>query len=104
MSFLSSDNGSGARLEQLMERVQMNPVLLKSGGQNRNGKHLCSVVVLGKQIVCKTFSDLGKQTTFLRTMVLDSHGALAEATVAEVIVLEGAGSCTDLNFRDRDWE
>jgi adenosylcobyric acid synthase len=87
---------------RIVPRVEMNPVPLKSGGRNRKGEHLCSVVVLGKQIARETFGDLGKRTTSLRTMVLDSHEALAEATGAEVIVLEGAGSCTELNFNDRD--
>jgi adenosylcobyric acid synthase len=35
-------------------------------------------------------------------MVLESHEALAEATECDVILMEGAGSCTELNLMDRD--
>lgn len=87
---------------KIVPRVEMNPVLLKSGGTNEKGEHLCSVVVLGKQIIRETYGDLQKRTTSLRSMVLESHRALAEATGAEVIVIEGAGSCTELNLMDRD--
>jgi adenosylcobyric acid synthase len=87
---------------KIIPRVEMNPVLLKSGGTNENGEQLCSVVVLGKQIIRETYGDLQKRTTSLRSMVLESHRALAEATGAEVIVIEGAGSCTELNLMDRD--
>jgi adenosylcobyric acid synthase len=87
---------------RLVPLVEMNPVLLKSGGRKKNGEYLCSVVVLGKQIATETYGDLGKRTTCLRSMVLESHSALAEATGAEVIVLEGAGSCTELNLMERD--
>ena len=87
---------------RLVPRVEMNPLLLKSGGRNHQGEFLCSVVVLGKQIVRETYGQLGNRTTSLRQMVLESHAALAQATQAEVIVLEGAGSCTELNLMDRD--
>lgn len=80
----------------------MNPVLLKSGGQNERGENMCSVIVLGKQIVRETYGDLGKRTSSLLHMVLESHKALAEATDANVVVMEGAGSCTELNLMDRD--
>jgi adenosylcobyric acid synthase len=80
----------------------MNPVLLKSGGKNDSGEHLCSVIVLGKQVVRETYGNLGKRTSSLLGMVLESHRSLAEATGAEVIIVEGAGSCTELNLMDRD--
>jgi dethiobiotin synthetase len=83
-------------------RVEMNPVLLKSGGKNKKGEHMCSVVVLGRQVVTETYGDLGKRTTSLRNMVLDCHEALADATGADAIVIEGAGSCTELNLMNRD--
>jgi hypothetical protein len=35
-------------------------------------------------------------------MVLESHNSLVETTGAEVIVLEGAGSCTEMNLMERD--
>lgn len=83
-------------------RVEMNPVLLKSGGQNKKGEYLCSVLVLGKQVARETYGDLGKRTTDLRTMVLESHQALADVTDCDAIVMEGAGSCTELNLMERD--
>jgi adenosylcobyric acid synthase len=87
---------------KIVPRVEMNPVLLKSGGQNDKGEYLCSVIVLGKQVVRESYGDLGKRTSSLKEMVLESHNALAEATGADVIVMEGAGSCTELNLMDRD--
>lgn len=87
---------------RLIPRVEMNPVLLKSGGQNEKGEFMCSVLVLGKQVARETYGDLGKRTTNLRTMVLESHQALAEVTDCDVILMEGAGSCTELNLIDRD--
>ena len=85
---------------RLIPRVEMNPVLLKSGGKNSKGEYLCSVVVLGKQVIRETYGELNKRTTSLRSMVLESHAALAEGS--DVIILEGAGSCTELNLIDRD--
>jgi len=87
---------------RLIPRVEMNPVLLKSGGQNEMGEFMCSVLVLGKQVARETYGDLGKRTTNLRTMVLESHQALAEVTDCDVILMEGAGSCTELNLMERD--
>ncbi|CAJ1958806.1 unnamed protein product [Cylindrotheca closterium] len=87
---------------RLVPRVEMNPLLLKSGGKNEKGEYMCSVVVLGKQIVRETYGDLGKRTGPMKEMILQSHRALAQATDASVIVLEGAGSCTELNLASRD--
>lgn len=87
---------------RLVPMVEMNPVLLKSGGQNESGEYLCSVFVLGKQVARETYGELGGRTTDLRAMVLESHEALAEATDCDVILMEGAGSCTELNLIDRD--
>ena len=87
---------------RLVPRVEMNPVLLKSGGKNSNGEYLCSVYVLGKQMIRETYGDLRKRTGSLQKMVLESHQALADVTKADVIVMEGAGSCTELNLMDRD--
>lgn len=87
---------------RVVPRVEMNPVLLKSGGQNEKGEYMCSVFVLGQQVVRETYGDLGNRTTELRTMVLESHQALAEATGCDVILMEGAGSCSELNLMERD--
>ena len=84
-------------------RVEMNPVLLKSGGKDKKtGEYLCSVVVMGQQVVTETYGKLGQRTSDLRKMVVDCHDALAEVTKAEAIVIEGAGSCTELNLMERD--
>ena len=87
---------------RLVPRVEMNPLLLKSGGKNEKGEYMCSVVVLGKQVVRETYGDLGKRTGPMKQMILQSHQALAQATDADTIVLEGAGSCTELNLASRD--
>ena len=87
---------------RLVPRVEMNPVLLKSGGKNSKGEYMCSVYVLGKQMIRETYGDLRKRTGSLQKMVLESHRALADVTNADVIVIEGAGSCTELNLMDRD--
>jgi hypothetical protein len=104
--FLCIEIGTAQSLQaeacKIVPRVEMNPVLLKSGGKNEKGEYLCAVVVLGKQIVRETYGELQKRTSSLRSMVLESHHALAEATGAEVIVIEGAGSCTELNLMERD--
>jgi adenosylcobyric acid synthase len=80
----------------------MNPILLKSGGKNEKGEDMCSVVVLGKHLMRETYGDLHNRTSSLRQMVIESHRALAVATGAKIIVIEGAGSCTELNRMDRD--
>ncbi|KAG7370938.1 cobyric acid synthase CobQ [Nitzschia inconspicua] len=87
---------------KIVPRVEMNPVLMKPGGQDAKGEDLYSVVVLGKQIIRETFGDFKKRTSSLRSMILESHGTLSKATEAEIVVIEGAGSCTELNLMDRD--
>ena len=88
---------------RILPRVEMNPVLLKSGGRrDSDGAYLCSVHVLGKALVVEDYGALGKRTEELRSMVLDAHNRLADVTDAEVIILEGAGSCTELNLMERD--
>ena len=89
---------------QLLPRVEMNPVLLKSGGRNERGEYLCSVVVLGKQVAKETFADLGDRckTSTLLDLVLQAHTDLVNVTQAQAVILEGAGSCTELNLMERD--
>ena len=100
---IGSAQGLQAEACKQVPRVEMNPLLLKSGGRNQiTGEFLCSVVVLGKQIACETYGALGRRTTTLKSMIIESHQALQEATNAEVIVIEGAGSCTELNLMERD--
>ena len=81
----------------------MNPVLLKSGGRRENdGTYLCSVHVLGKQIAVEDYGSLGKRTHTFMDMVVSTVSKLQHITNADMVVLEGAGSCTEMNLMDRD--
>ena len=80
----------------------MNPVLLKFGGRRASdGAYLCSVHVLGKHWATEDYGALGQRKD-LMNLVVDAHQRLGALTKANVIVLEGAGSCTELNLMDRD--
>jgi adenosylcobyric acid synthase len=82
---------------------EMNPLLLKSGGKRESdGAFLCSVVVNGKQIAVEDYGALGRRTDELRALVLQAHAQLVERTDADVVIVEGAGSCTELNLMERD--
>jgi adenosylcobyric acid synthase len=81
----------------------MNPVLLKSGGQRESdGAFLCNVIVMGKHFAREDYGALGMRTDEMRSMVLKAHSSLARSTNAEWVVVEGAGSCTELNLIERD--
>jgi adenosylcobyric acid synthase len=81
----------------------MNPVLLKSGGRRESdGAYLCSVLVMGKHYANEDFGALGNRTEDLRDQVLEAHASLARVTISDLIVVEGAGSCTELNLMERD--
>ena len=86
----------------IVPRVEMNPIFFKSGGQNDNNENLCGVIVTGKQIIQDTYANLSRRISSLQSMVLVSHRSLANATGAEVIVIQGAGSCSELNLIDGD--
>jgi adenosylcobyric acid synthase len=118
-----------ARACRLPPTVHMNPVLLKSGGtrpirrrcsssEGDNGndnnsssctgadveavEYLCSVVVLGRTVAVETFGELGQRRDTLLELVMRAHADLIQHTNAEVVVMEGAGSCTELNLMSRD--
>lgn len=78
----------------------MNPVLLKSGGQAANGNYLCSLLVNGSHVATEEYGSLAERTTSLRQAVSQAHAKLAARV--DWIVIEGAGSCTELNLMDRD--
>lgn len=81
----------------------MNPVLLKSGGQRASdGAFLCSVHVLGRHVATEDYAQLGQRTHSLLDLVVTAHERLQRITESDVIVLEGAGSCTELNLMERD--
>ncbi len=88
---------------QILPRVEMNPILLKSGGRRESdGAYLCNVIVLGKSLVIEDYGQLGKRTNTLMDLVLKAHQRLIDLTSSQVIVIEGAGSCTELNLMERD--
>lgn len=77
----------------------MNPILLKSGGQRESdGAYLCSIFVRGKLLATEDFGALKRRTKTLMDLVVNAYHALQ----ADVVILEGAGSCTELNLLDRD--
>ena len=61
-----------------------------------------AVIVMGKQIIREKYENLTKRIKALQSIVLESHGSLGDVTGAEVIVVQGAGSCSELNLMDRD--
>lgn len=88
---------------RIIPRVEMNPILLKSGGRRESdGAFLCNVIVMGSSFAVEDYGALGQRTETLKTLVLEAHKQLAEVTGAQVIVIEGAGSCTELNLMERD--
>jgi adenosylcobyric acid synthase len=106
-----------ARACRLPPTVQMNPVLLKSGGtrpvrrtssssgeisDSQEVEYLCSVVVLGRTVAVETFGELGTRRDTLLQLVLHAHEDLVRQFSADVVVMEGAGSCTELNLMSRD--
>lgn len=121
-----------ARACRLPPTVHMNPVLLKSGGTRRRPRpirrrsasggnkdnedsssssadadehdveYLCTVVVLGRTLAVETFGELGQRRDTLLELVLRAHDDLIRHASADVVVMEGAGSCTELNLMSRD--
>ena len=87
---------------RIVPRVEMNPIFFKSSGQNKNNECLCSVIVMGKEIMRDTYANLSKRTSLLQNIVLESHHSLSQVTCAEVIIIQGAGSCSELNLMDGD--
>jgi Cobyric acid synthase len=88
---------------RIVPRVEMNPILLKSGGRRESdGAFLCNVIVMVSSFAIEDYGSLGQRTESLKTLVLEAHKQLAEVTGAQVIVIEGAGSCTELNLMERD--
>lgn len=81
----------------------MNPVLLKSGGRRASdGAYLCAVYVLGKQVAVEDYGSLKSRSGTLLDLVVETVSNLQIRSKAKVVVIEGAGSCTELNLMDRD--
>ncbi|MEG0181669.1 MAG: cobyric acid synthase [Peptostreptococcaceae bacterium] len=75
--------------------VRMNPILLKPAGKNR-----CQVIVNGKVMNTVSSSIYHDYKNDLANMLRDIYADLSNEY--EVIVLEGAGSCAEINLKDRD--
>ena len=81
----------------------MNPIFFKKSGKwKEKDDDLCAVIVMGKQIIREKYTNLTKRIKSLQSMVLESHSCLGDVTGAEVIVIQGAGSCSELNQMDGD--
>ncbi|MGE9291492.1 MAG: cobyric acid synthase, partial [Puniceicoccales bacterium] len=75
--------------------VDMNPVLLKPSGDCRS-----QVVLQGRVIGSRHAKDYYKQTDTLFAQAMESLNRLRE--LHDVVVMEGAGSCSEVNLRNRD--
>ncbi|MFR8871694.1 cobyric acid synthase [Paraclostridium sordellii] len=75
--------------------VRMNPILLKPAGKNR-----CQVIVKGKVLNTISSSIYHEYKNELAKMLRDIYADLSNEY--EIIVLEGAGSCAEINLKDRD--
>jgi adenosylcobyric acid synthase len=101
-SFVTPDGGEIGRAQavqaqcaRLEPHVDMNPLLLKPQGHNRS-----QVVLHGKVAGMATSSEFrtDRNKTFKKTQ--ESLARLRKAH--ELIVIEGAGSCAEVNLRDFD--
>lgn len=75
--------------------VRMNPILLKPAGKNR-----CQVIVRGKVLDHVSASTYHEYKDELAGMLKSIYGELSSEY--DVVVLEGAGSCAEINLRDKD--
>lgn len=75
--------------------VRMNPILLKPAGKNR-----CQVIVNGKVLDTVSSSIYHDYKDELALMLQNTYKELNSEY--EVIVLEGAGSCAEINLKEKD--
>ncbi len=102
-SFVTTDGGEMGRAQVVQAeaagvepRVEMNPVLLKPSGDDRS-----QVVILGKARGDASASAYFKHSDTLFDVAarcLDDLRSLFDA-----VVIEGAGSCAEMNLMDRDF-
>jgi adenosylcobyric acid synthase len=99
---VTADGGEIGRAQALQARaarvatsVHMNPVLLKP--QSEVG---AQVIVQGQRIGNAKAADYQGMKPKLMASVLDSFGRLAQA--ADIILVEGAGSASEINLRQGD--
>ena len=84
-----------AQAAGLEPTVEMNPILLKPGGQNNS-----QVVLMGKPIGNYAGADYYRLKPRLVKTVMSAFRRLAAAH--QVVVLEGAGSCAEVNLKKHD--
>ncbi|MGL5749187.1 MAG: cobyric acid synthase [Paraclostridium sp.] len=75
--------------------VRMNPILLKPSGKNR-----CQVIVNGKVINTVNSGTYHNYKDELSIMLTNIFNELSSEY--EVMVLEGAGSCAEINLKEKD--
>ncbi|MCP4675300.1 MAG: cobyric acid synthase [Deltaproteobacteria bacterium] len=102
-SFVTSDGGEIGRAQvaqaeaaRLEPHVDMNPVLLKP-----NSDLGAQVVLHGKPLITSSALEYGKMTEKLKEQAASSLGRLRQKY--DLIVMEGAGSCAEINLKDRDF-
>lgn len=79
----------------LQPEIEMNPILLKPSGRGR-----VQVVLNGKVDGTMSASEYYREKPRFLAAALDAHAALANRF--DVMVIEGAGSATEVNLADRD--
>ncbi|MBW2000703.1 MAG: cobyric acid synthase, partial [Deltaproteobacteria bacterium] len=79
----------------LLPSVDMNPILLKP-----SSGHAAQVVVRGKVATQLSAMAYHKYKEQLRQVVMESFARLSARY--DVIVMEGAGSCCEMNLKDND--
>jgi adenosylcobyric acid synthase len=84
-----------AQAAGLEPTADMNPILLKPGGDRRS-----QVVVLGRPLADVDAMEYGTYKDQLRTVALESLNRLRSSY--DVVVCEGAGSPTEINLRKGD--
>lgn len=75
--------------------VRMNPILLKPAGKNK-----CQVIVNGKVLNTVSSNIYHDYKEELGLMLKQTYKDLSDEY--DVIILEGAGSCAEINLKDRD--
>ncbi len=101
-SFVTADGAEIGRAQAMQAAAcgiepaaDMNPVLLKPGGDRRS-----QVVVRGRAVADVDATEYGAHRDLLREVALESLGRLRAAY--DVVVCEGAGSPAEINLRDGD--
>ncbi|MDD7986829.1 cobyric acid synthase [Lentisphaera marina] len=102
-SFVTNSGGEMGRAQVLQAEaagqipsVHMNPVLLKPSADIR-----AQVILQGKVLGNRDAGDYFKDTSEIRKIAYNSLATLQQQH--ELIIIEGAGSCAEINLRDRDF-